>query len=89
MASVQFNTHHSHASSLSEDVQEIIDLIRPAVQADGGDIELVDVLPDGVVQIRFHGACNGCPSSNMTLHMGIERNLKERVPAIKQVVAVP
>jgi Fe-S cluster biogenesis protein NfuA len=89
MASAPTNAHLSHASTLSQDVREVIDLIRPAVQADGGDIELVDVLPDGVVQIRFHGACNGCPSSSMTLHMGIERNLKERVPAIKQVVAVP
>ncbi len=79
----------SDSPALRRDVQEIINLIRPAVQADGGDVELVDVLPDGVVQIRFHGACHGCPSSNMTLHMGIERNLKQHVPQIKQVVAVP
>ena len=69
-------------------VQGILDLIRPAVQADGGDIELVDVSPGGVVQIRFHGACHGCPSSNMTLQMGIERNLRERVPEVTQVVPV-
>ena len=69
-------------------VQDVINLIRPAVQADGGDIELVDVSHDGVVQVRFHGACHGCPSSTMTLQMGIERNLRERVPEVTQVVPV-
>jgi Fe-S cluster biogenesis protein NfuA len=69
-------------------VQGVINLIRPAVQADGGDIELVDVTPDGTVQVRFHGACHGCPSSSMTLHQGIERNLRERVPEVTRVVAV-
>ena len=69
-------------------VQGVINLIRPAVQADGGDIELVDVSNDGVVQIRFHGACHGCPSSTMTLQMGIERNLREKVPEITAVVPV-
>src|SRR3712207_395294 len=69
-------------------VQQVINLIRPAVQADGGDIELVDVAADGVVQIRFHGACHGCPSSSMTLHHGIERNLRARVPELTRVVAV-
>jgi Fe-S cluster biogenesis protein NfuA len=72
-----------------ERVQSVINLIRPAVQADGGDIELVDVSEQGVVQIRFHGACHGCPSSHMTLQDGIERNLRERVPEVKQVVPVP
>ena len=67
----------------------VIDLIRPAVQADGGDIELVDVLEDGTVHIRFHGACNGCPSSTMTLHMGLERNLRDRIPQVKRVLPVP
>ena len=69
-------------------VQGVINLIRPAVQADGGDIELVDVGPDGVVQIRFHGACHGCPSSNLTLQMGIERNLRDKVPEVTRVVPV-
>ena len=73
---------------IRERVQEVINLIRPAVQADGGDIELVDVSPDGVVQIRFHGACHGCPSSTMTLQMGIERNLREKVPEITAVIPV-
>jgi Fe-S cluster biogenesis protein NfuA len=75
--------------STKERVQSVINLIRPAVQADGGDIELVDVTGQGVVQIRFHGACHGCPSSTMTLHMGIERNLREKVPEVTQVVSVP
>jgi Fe-S cluster biogenesis protein NfuA len=74
--------------SVRERVQKVIDLIRPAVQADGGDIELVDVTGEGVVQIRFHGACHGCPSSHMTLQTGIEKNLRERVPEVTQVVPV-
>ena len=69
-------------------VQAVINLIRPAVQADGGDIELVDVHADGLVQIRFHGACHGCPSSTMTLHDGIQRNLREKVPEVTRVVPV-
>lgn len=86
-------TPATHAASptpppVRERVQGIINLIRPAVQADGGDIELVDVTPAGVVQIRFHGACHGCPSSTMTLHMGIERNLREHVPEVTSVVPV-
>jgi Fe-S cluster biogenesis protein NfuA len=75
--------------SIREKVQSVINLIRPAVQADGGDIELVDVTDEGVVQIRFHGACHGCPSSTMTLHQGIERNLREKVPEITSVIPVP
>src|SRR5688572_19465853 len=75
--------------SVKDRVQGVINLIRPAVQADGGDIELVDVTSSGVVQIRFHGACHGCPSSTMTLQMGIERNLRDRVPEVTQVIPVP
>jgi Fe-S cluster biogenesis protein NfuA len=74
---------------LRDRVQAVIDLIRPAVQADGGDIELVTITDDNVVQVRFHGACNGCPSSNLTLHMGIEHTLRDQVPQITRVVAVP
>ena len=74
--------------SIRERVQTVIDLIRPAVQADGGDIELVGVTDAGVAQIRFHGACHGCPSSTMTLQHGIERNLKEKIPEITGVVPV-
>jgi Fe-S cluster biogenesis protein NfuA len=79
----------TETAGVRERVQTVINLIRPAVQADGGDIELVDVSEAGVVQIRFHGACNGCPSSTMTLQMGIERNLRERVPEVTQVIPVP
>ncbi len=77
------------ASSVRDKVQGVINLIRPAVQADGGDIELVDVSGEGVVQIRFHGACHGCPSSTMTLQMGIERNLREKIPEVTSVIPVP
>jgi Fe-S cluster biogenesis protein NfuA len=75
--------------SLRERVQEVLNLIRPAVQADGGDIELVDVTEGGVVQVRFHGACHGCPSSSLTLHDGIQRNLRAQVPEVTSVVPVP
>ncbi len=74
--------------NLKDRVQQVINLIRPAVQADGGDIELVDVTPAGVVQIRFHGACHGCPSSTMTLQFGIERNIREKIPEITAVIPV-
>jgi len=82
------STTQAPAPTLKERVQGVLNLIRPAVQADGGDIELVDVTPDCIVQIRFHGACHGCPSSTMTLQMGIERNLREKIPEIKQVIPV-
>jgi Fe-S cluster biogenesis protein NfuA len=78
----------SQQQSIRERVQGVINLIRPAVQADGGDIELVDVTGDGVVQIRFHGACHGCPSSTMTLQDGIARNLREKIPEVTAVVPV-
>lgn len=73
---------------LAERVARIIDQIRPAVQSDGGDIELIEVTPAGVARIRFHGACVGCPSSLMTLKGGIERNLMDYVPEITGVQAV-
>jgi Fe-S cluster biogenesis protein NfuA len=69
-------------------VQSVIDWLRPIIQSDGGDLELVDVSPDGVVQVRFHGACVGCPSLNSTLQFGIERSLRERVPEVTQVIAL-
>lgn len=79
----------SPESPVRDRVQNVINMIRPAVQADGGDIELVDIDEStGQVQIRFHGACHGCPSSTMTLQHGIERNLKEKVPEVKSVVPV-
>lgn len=81
-------TSNPQSPSVRDRVQDVINMIRPAVQADGGDIELVDVNGEGVVSIRFHGACHGCPSSTMTLHMGIERNLRDKVPEVTQVVPV-
>jgi len=70
-------------------VQEVIDAIRPLLQADGGDIELVNMdAQTGVVSVRLQGACKGCPGAAMTLKMGVERHLKERVPGISEVVAV-
>jgi Fe-S cluster biogenesis protein NfuA len=73
---------------LHDRVAKVINLIRPAVQSDGGDLELVEVTPDGVVRIRLHGACVGCPSSTMTLQGGIERNLKAHIPEVRTVEAV-
>jgi Fe-S cluster biogenesis protein NfuA len=87
------NTGHTggpsgNGEALIVRVSRVIERIRPAVQSDGGDLELVDVSDDGVVKIRFHGACVGCPSSAMTLRMGIERNLFEHVPETTRVEAV-
>ncbi len=73
---------------LRERVRRVINLIRPAVQSDGGDLELVEVTPGGIVRIRLHGACVGCPSSTMTLQVGIERNLKAHIPEITAIEAV-
>ena len=72
---------------MKEKVQEVLDKIRPNLQADGGDVELVDVT-DGIVKVRLQGACKGCPMSQMTLKMGIERLLKEQIPEVKEVVSV-
>ncbi|MCD6405122.1 MAG: NifU family protein [Planctomycetes bacterium] len=72
-----------------EGVQAVIEEIRPMLQADGGDIELVDVKPDeGRVEVRLTGACNGCPMAQMTLQMGVQRKLKEVFPDLKEVVSV-
>ena len=73
---------------MKEQVQAAIDKIRPMLKADGGDVELVDVTDDGVVQVRLQGACSGCPMSQMTLKNGIERIIKESVPGVKTVEAV-
>ncbi len=72
---------------MKEKVEAVLDQIKPALQADGGDVELVDI-SDGVVKVRLTGACAGCPMSTMTLRMGIERVLKEQIPDIMEVVAV-
>jgi len=72
---------------MREKVEVVLSRIKPVLQADGGDVELVDV-SDGVVKLRLTGACAGCPMSTMTLRMGIERMLKEQVPEVKEVVAL-
>jgi Fe-S cluster biogenesis protein NfuA len=68
-------------------VDDVLDTIRPALMADGGNVELVEVM-DGVVKLRLQGACHGCPMSQMTLKMGIERELKRQMPEIKSVESV-
>lgn len=73
---------------MKEKVQEVLEMIRPSLQADGGDVELVDVDDDGVVKVKLTGACGGCPFALLTLQQGIEKNIKERVPEVKKVVAV-
>jgi Fe-S cluster biogenesis protein NfuA len=72
---------------MREKVEAALAQIRPSLQADGGDVELVDV-NEGVVQLRLQGACAGCPMSTMTVQHGIERILKEQIPEVKEVVAV-
>ncbi len=72
-----------------ESVENVINDIRPHLQADGGDIALVDVSDDGVVRVRLLGACAGCPGAMMTLKMGVERILKEKLPDVTAVEAVP
>ena len=72
---------------MKEKIQMAIDRVRPALQADGGDVELVDV-KDGVVSVRLTGACGGCPMASMTLKDGIERVIREEVPEVKEVVSV-
>ncbi len=74
--------------SLKEQVTKSLGNIRPSLQADGGDVELVDVNDAGVVSVRLTGACRGCPMSTMTLKMGIERALRAQVPGVMSVVAV-
>ena len=70
---------------MKEQVQDVIDQIRPNLQADGGDIELLDVTDEGVVKVRLQGACRGCPGAAMTLKMGVERLLKQKVPQVTAV----
>ena len=72
---------------MRERVEKALEKIRPALQADGGNIELVDVT-DGVVKVKLTGACGGCPMSQMTLKMGVERTLKQQVPEVKSVESV-
>ena len=71
-----------------DSVQVVLDKIRPALQADGGDVSLVDVTDDGVVKVQLQGACRGCPMSQLTLANGVERVLKEQIPEVVRVEAV-
>lgn len=73
---------------MKEKVEAALNKVRPALQADGGDVELVDVTPEGIVKLKLTGACCGCPMSQMTLKMGIENVLKEEVPEVKGVESV-
>ena len=74
--------------SVKERVAAVVNRLRPMIQGDGGDLELVDVTAEGVVQVRLHGACVGCPGAQMTLRMGVERNIRAIVPEVKEVVCV-
>ncbi len=73
---------------MKDKVEKALAKVRPALQADGGDVELVDVSQDGIVKVRLKGACGGCPMSQLTLKMGIERILKKEVPEVTAVEAV-
>lgn len=73
---------------MKEKVEAALGKIRPSLRADGGDVELVEVTPDGTVKVKLTGACRGCPMSEITLKMGIERALKQEVPEVTEVVSV-
>jgi len=71
-----------------EEVQKVLDKVRPSLQVDGGDCELVKVRDDNVIEVKLQGACGSCPMATLTLKAGIERVLKEEIPSIKEVVSV-
>jgi len=71
-----------------EKIEEALKQVRPALQRDGGDIELVSVEENGTIKVRLKGACGACPMSTMTLKMGVEKSLKQHVPEVKEVVQV-
>ncbi len=73
---------------MRERVEAALNKVRPSLQADGGDVELIEVTSDGVVKVRLTGACRGCPLSQMTLKAGIEKVLKQEVPEVKEVIAL-
>lgn len=75
-------------ADMKEQVQEVLNKLRPFLQRDGGDVELVDIDEDGVVKVRLTGACGTCPSSTITLKAGIERALLEEVPGVKEIEQV-
>jgi Fe-S cluster biogenesis protein NfuA len=71
-----------------EEVKKVLEMIRPALQADGGDVEFVEMTEDGVVKVMLKGACGSCPMATVTLKNGIEKTLKEKVPGVKEVIRV-
>ncbi len=73
---------------MKEKVQKALEKVRPMLAADGGNVDLVDVTPDGVVKLKLTGTCGCCPMSQMTLKMGIEKILKQEVPEVKEVIAI-
>ena len=73
---------------MKEEVERAIEEIRPHLAADGGDVELVEITDDGIVKVRFKGACAGCPMKQFTLQTGVGKVIMERVPQVKQVIAV-
>ena len=73
---------------MSAEIENALDQIRPALQADGGNVELIEVTADGVVKVKLTGACGHCPMSSQTLKFGIERTLKARIPSVTAVIAV-
>ena len=75
-------------STFEEKIKEVIGTIRPMLQGHGGDIELVGVKDDKTVKVRLKGACSGCPGAQMTMKNGVEQLMKEKVPEVKEVVAV-
>jgi len=82
-------TESQTQGGFSQQVQDVIDEIRPLLQQDGGDIELVSTDEDkGAVSVRLTGACKGCPHAAMTLKMGVERHLKQKVPAVQELISV-
>lgn len=76
----------SENSAWKEKVKEVLEDVRPALQRDGGDVELMEITDDGVVKVALQGHCAGCPMSQMTLKMGIEQHLKRLVPEVKEVI---
>jgi len=73
---------------MRDKVEKALDKIRPSLQADGGNVELIEVSEDGIVKVKLTGACRGCPMSQMTLKMGIEKALKQTIPEVKEVQSV-
>jgi Fe-S cluster biogenesis protein NfuA len=71
-----------------EKLEAVLDKVRPAIQADGGDVELINIREDNVVEVRLKGACNGCPMATLTLKAGIERIVKEEIPEVVEVISV-